>query len=120
MTVVDHGRDRDLTVQGRQAAQARAVLHFAEDDHLPTLTWSISDAVVATLSGLLYCDQGDVAGQIASFREWCAYLKAAPTETFERGRVEMHVAGWAHGVPVHVWTRIPTATTHPLLAGGAR
>lgn len=103
---VDHDRDHALALQGAQAAQARAVLHFTEDETLPTLNWTIREQS-SVLRGLLSCNLGDVAKQVTDFQAWCTRLKATPNESVKLGLLEMHVEGWQHGVLVHVWTRVP-------------
>jgi hypothetical protein len=107
MTLVDHTRDRDLTVQGSQAARARALGHLLEDHDLPTVTrWLIYDCD-SDLSGLILPEPGDAGAQRRAMQAWATYLGAPVTETCRRDRVRLSVKGWAYGVRVEVWAQLP-------------
>jgi hypothetical protein len=106
-TVVDHTRAHasihDLTVQGSQAARARAVMHLTENHNLPTVSnWSI-DSETQPLIGLIWADYRQGAEQQREkVARWAEFLHAAVTEISVAGRTELSAEGWAYGVLVRI------------------
>jgi hypothetical protein len=103
--IVDHSRDHDLTVQGSQAARARAIAYLCVNHDLPTVsTWSIDD-LSHRLSGLIMadCDE-DADAQREKVRAWAEFLHADVTETTTDGRTTVSVESRCceYGVPIRI------------------
>lgn len=111
MTIVDHTRDHDLTVQGSQAARARAIQRLTEGHNLPTVTWTIGD-IDGVLTGTAFRDviNPSAPSQREVVETWAAYLHSSITEKGHRGSVEICAEGWAYGVRVRICARIRPAT----------
>jgi hypothetical protein len=109
---VDHSRDHDLTVQGSQAARARALRLLAEDHDLPTVTaWTI-DELDNRLAGLILADRNDSTSQRQrrAVHAWATYLHADVTETRSGKRTKVTTEGHAYGVPVLIWAPLRPAS----------
>lgn len=95
----------DLTVQGNQAARARALTHLLEIPGLPTVsTWSIDD-LTDRLSGWIYADPDEDAGvQRAKVAAWARFLHTDVTETTTAGRTTLaaECKRCEYGVPVRI------------------
>jgi len=112
MTAVDHARDHDLTVQGRQAACGWALHHLATEKNdagepLPTLAWTIRDDQ-PRLAGIAYL--GTDKQRADAVDRWAAHLHTTPTEVIRGGERVVEMAAIAYSVEVHIWARLPFAT----------
>lgn len=110
MTLVDHSRDHDLTVQGNQAARAWALWHLLEDKDLPSVTWVICD-IDDTLAGEVFLDPKNpaVETQREAVQTWARYLHSPVVETAKNGHTEISVEGFAYGVRVRIRASLRTA-----------
>ncbi len=111
---VDHTRDHDLTVQGHQAARARALRILLEDHTLPTLTWTIGD-VTRQLSGCVY---GTDYAKYCAVAAWALFLGVEVTAKAEPERVNLTVFGRAYGVPVMVFADCKPADQRTIPSAG--
>lgn len=110
---VDHARDHDFTVAGKQAACGWALHLIATEKHritgepLTRLSWTIRDDE-PRLFGMAFADTDEQRAAIVA--DWATHLGAATSVVKPRrgeGRIEFDVI--AHGVDVHIQARLSAA-----------
>jgi hypothetical protein len=109
--LVDHSRDHDLTVQGNQAARARALTHLLEIPGLPTISTWMVDAFTSALVGLVMPEVGEgPAEQQRKVAAWAAFLSVHVDEMTVSGTVTVSAEGLCeYGVHVRISTQFRAA-----------
>jgi hypothetical protein len=111
--IVDHARDHDFTVAGKQAACGWALHLIATEKHritgkpLPRLSWTIRDDS-PRLFGMAFANTDEQRAQIVT--DWANHLNAVitiATPLEGERRIEFDVI--AHGVDVHIQARLSAA-----------
>ena len=111
VTAVDHTRDHDLTIQGNQAARARALTHLLELPGMPTVTsWTI-DIFTTTLIGLIERERnGTTEDAQRKVQTWADFLHADVATFTANGTVTYSAeAACEYGVRVRISTHLPAA-----------
>lgn len=108
---VDHTRDHELAVAGRQAACGWALHHLATEkthtgDPLPALVWTIRDDQ-PRLAGIAYL--GTSQERVNAVHQWAAHLNTTATEAVRDGARVIEMDAIAYSVDVHIWARLPHA-----------
>jgi hypothetical protein len=110
--LVDHTRDHDFTVAGRQAACGWALHLLLTEKHaitgkpLPLLSWTIRDDA-PRLAGIAFAATDEQGLQMVT--EWATHLAAAVNTVPVEGQRRIEVDAIAHGVEVHIQTYVSAA-----------
>lgn len=113
MTIVDHARDHDFTVAGKQAACGWALHLIATEKHrltgkpLTRLSWVIGDEQ-PRLFGTAYAANEEQRAQIVA--DWASHLGGAITVTTAGAERRIEFDAVAHSVEVHIQAYLSAAT----------
>lgn len=108
--IADPSHVHDLTVQGTQAARARAIKLLCEDHDLPTISTWMVDAFTSSLIGMLHAEGRDVAEQRKTIEAWAGYLHVDVEETTVTDVLTVSAEGpCEYGVRVRVYAQFPAA-----------
>lgn len=111
---VDHARDHDFTVAGKQAACGWALHLLATEKHrltgepLTRLSWTIRDDE-PRLAGIAFAATDE--RRIAIVSDWAAHLGAIVSiVTPAKGEGRVEVDAKKYGIEIHIHARLSAAT----------